>query len=200
MRSAESSCPHHGKAPLPHGTTAAKLYHYSYPRAKKWREKENFLLEISCWRRVVRGLKEQQIVSLGLFSELAVLHRARQTGLPIPSPSLIFYTHLWAGLGAFLKCLFNKVLVKSTSSDPKNKIREIFWLCYLIIFSNLFGWCLFWDFCKPRKLYTKLTFKEAKNIKSRTQKLGHHISRVVCTPVFNALHYSSVTSSCYHFW
>lgn len=133
-----------------------------------------------------------------LRSELAVLHKVRWSGLP--SPFLIFHTHLWAGLGAFLKCLSYKVSVKSTSSDSKNKIREIFLLYYLIIFLMcLVGVCFEVFFCKPRKLYTKLTFKEAKNIKSRTQELGHHFTRAACTLGFNVLHYSSVTSSCYHF-
>lgn len=42
-------------------------------------------------------------------------------------------------------------------------------------------------FFKPRKLYTKLTFKEAKVIKSRTQELGNRTTRAACTLFFNLL-------------
>lgn len=52
------------------------------------------------------------------------------------------------------------------------------------------GVCYF--FCKPRKLYTKLTFKEAKVIKSKTQELGNCITRAACTLFFNLLYMQTV--------
>lgn len=71
----------------------------------------------------MRGLKEELIVSVGLCSEQAVLHTVRSS---YPKSIPVFHTHLWAGLGAFLKCLSYKVSVKSTSPGLKNKMREIF--------------------------------------------------------------------------
>ena len=50
-------------------------------------------------------------------------------------------------------------------------------------------WCLGWFFfCKPRKLYTKLTFKEAKVIRPRIQELGNCITTAACTLFFNFLY------------
>lgn len=51
--------------------------------------------------------------------------------------------------------------------------------------------CLFF-FGKPRKSYTKLTFKEAKVIKPRTRELGNRITRAACTLFFNLLYMETV--------
>lgn len=89
---------------------------------------------------------------------------------------------------------------------------EKFWEIYIIgsFFSSVFGWGLylcfgfvlvwfFWFvwwvvffFCKPRKLYTKVTFKEAKVIKSRIQDLENCVTKTVCTQFFDAFYTQTV--------
>lgn len=56
----------------------------------------------------------------------------------------------------------------------------------------MFDWSLVGVYCRHRKLYTKLTFKEAKVIKSRSQELGNRISRAACTLFFNLLYMQTV--------
>lgn len=62
----------------------------------------------------------------------------------------------------------------------------LFWFGFFGLFGGLFF------FFKPRKLYTKVTFKEAKVIKSRTQDLENCVTKTVCTQFFDPFYMQTV--------
>lgn len=59
------------------------------------------------------------------------------------------------------------------------------YLCLDLGFGLFCFGLLFFFFCKPRKLYTKVTFKEAKVVKSRTQDLENCVTKAACTLFFD---------------